>query len=582
MPLPDRLEDGDVQQMCFSTDGKTIFVRGSGVGHVSGFDVASGKRLFRFQPDADGVSAFDVSPDGKILATAGGGSGKIILWKADSKEKLRTLVGHKNAAALAPKVNPFAPDLGTSVFVQAVAFSPDGKWLASRALYDDWVRVFDVQTGQQKYTFACASLYGTGVWFSPEGYLAAYRPNGGPAPAQKPAIVLWDLQTGKVHQEFEWVPQWGPGYHGLAFSPDGKWMAGDRGKSRICVWNRATGQIRFTDPRPISPCGSLVFSKDGDTLVTSDAASLDMWDLKTGRSVLADGGHTGMIRGFDLSSDGTTIATGGTDATIRLWDAKTGKELHRLEGVGSVVVFSPNGKTLVSSAGTIDGGMILWDVATGKELRRFLLEKDPQGVQPSGVSAAFSPDGKTLAVGTNLNITYVFFDVATGKEKRRASWHTGLGGSTSWAPCCFSPDGKHFAGMYGPQGNFYVPALWDMTKAAPQTLIGAENHVFDVAFSTDGEYLAWWDIDQVHIWDVREKRPLKSFKGGGRLAFSPDGHYLAAGKKLYPLSPKYPPLELPVHPGYQAFSPDSKTLVVVPQDQATVLVLDVKKLAKSK
>lgn len=585
MPLPNRQEDGDVLQMRFAQDGKTIYVRGSGVGHVSGFDTATGKRLFRFQPDAEGVSAFDVSPDGKILATAGGGSGNIILWKAETKEKLLTLVGHKNNEP--PPLPPQVQQGPANVYVESMAFSPDGKWLASRALYDDWVRVFDVATGKEKYTFACPSLYQSRIAFSPEGYVAAYRPlpnpNGAAAvPAQKPAIVLWDLKTGKIHQKIDWQPQWGPGYHGLAFSPDGKWMAGDRGKSRICVWDRATGKIRFTDPRPISPCGALVFSRDGDTLVASDAGSLEMWDLKAGRSVLADGGHTGIIRGLDLSSDGKLIATAGTDATIRFWDAKTGKEQRRIEGVGGHIVFSPDGTTLVSAAGSLDGGMILWDVATGKELRRFLLAKDAMGVQPSGVHAAFTKDGKTLAVGTNLNLTYFFFDVATGKEQKRFPWHFGLGVSTSWCPCALSPDAKHFAGLYGPQENFYMAALWDMAKPEPQILSAPGHHVFDMAFSVDGEYLAWWDVEQVHIWDVREKRKFKSVKGGGRLAFSPDGRYLAAGKKLLPLDPKHPALELPVHPDYLVFSPDSKFLVVAPQALASALVLDAAKLDKSK
>jgi WD40 repeat protein len=579
MPLPNRFEDGDVLQMRFSPDGKTIYVRGSGLGHVTGFDVASGKRLFRFQPDPAGLSAFDISPDGKVLATASGGSGEIVLWTADTKEKLRTVVGHQRTAP------PGAPQDPTrlNVFVQSLAFSPDGKWLASRALYDDSLRVFDVETGKEKHMLECPSLYGARAVFSPDGYLAAYRPLPGPnsaTPAKgKPALVLWDVTTGKVHQEFDWVPQWGPGHHDLAFSADGKWMAGDRGGSRICVWERATGKVRFTDPRPISPCGTLVFSKDANTLVASESGSLEMWDLRTGRSLLADGGHIGMIRGFDLSSDGTVIATGGTDATIRLWDARTGTERHRIEGIGGLVVFSPDGRTLLTGSGKYDGEMILWDAAEAKEVRRFRLAPNGTGAQPMGVNATFSIDGKTLLVASNLDLNYHLFDVATGKGKRSFSWNLGLGLSTSSVPCRLSPDGKHFAGLYTRQGADFVVALWDMTKPGPQVISGV-THVVDLAFSADGEYLAWSDANEVNVWDVRANRKLMSFKGSGSLAFSPDGRYLAAGKTLHPLNPKHPTLVLPVQPGYQAFTRDGTRLVVVPLDQAAVLVLDVRKLDK--
>ena len=569
MTLPNRIADGDVWQMRFSPDGKTILVRGTGVGHVSGFDVATGKRLFRFQPDIGGVGTFDISPDGKILAL-GGGRSNVVLYDYATKKELRTLLGHKSAN------KP-----GDNVFLQSVAFSPDGKWLASRALYDDSVRVFHVQSGKQIYALDCPSLYRAGVVFSPDGYLAAYKPlpeNRQPGADNTTSIVLWDLKTGKIHKEYDWVPQWGPGYHDLIFSPDGKWMAGDRKGSRIRVWDRASGEVHFVDPRPVSPVGKLIFSPDGFTLLTADGGDFNMWNLKTGQSLLKRNGHTGMILDMDVSPDGTRIVTGSADLTTRMWDAKTGKQLLHIAGIGGFVRFSPDGKTFLTGSGKYDGGLLLHDSRTGRRIRRFQIPRHESGVQPSGVHAAFSADGKTLAVGTNLNMGYYLFNVADAKLQQTEFWNNGLDVSTSWCPCCFSADGKNFAGIFRTGADFRT-ALKKMPHGDPK-ILGKDKSVMHLAFSPDGEYLAWMGRKHTTLWDMREKKILRKYNIGNCLTYSPDGRYLACGKHLHPLNKKDPALTLPVEPGHLKFSRDGKTAVMVPQYRSTVLVIDMAKLPR--
>jgi WD40 repeat protein len=561
---PDPVKDPGIHYLRLSGDGKTLCALTS-TAAIAGYDLASGKQLFRLQPEKVYFSALALSPDGKILAT-GSQKNELALWNTATQEKMRILEGHKRSC----------PGPADDLYHLIVAFSPDGKWLASVAGYDDAVRVFEVATGKLKHTFPRNGMFTSPVVFTPDSaYLVTYR-HARPAEQQNvPVVTLWDLATGKSHKDYD-----EPAHYGFALSPDGKWMAGDSGQGKLHVWDAATGKRRISLPSGVGfGWGSLAFSPDGDTLVASNSTSLEMWDLKTGRSLLADDGHTGIIRGLDLSADGRTIATGGTDGTVFLWDAQTGKVKHRFANLGmhvGSVAFAPDGGTLASCS-YFSTDAILWDVATGKELRRF-----PLGDNIYGARVAFSGSGKTLAVATYSNLTYHFFETATGKQQHRFSWYFGAGLSAGHVPFRFSPDGKHFAGVYARQGTDFSVALWDMRKKEPQVVSLETNHITDIAFSPDGEYLAWGDLKDVHIWDVRQNCKLLTLKGtvAACLAFTPDGHYLAAGKKLHPLDPKLPTLELPINPGQLAFAVDGSIAVTVPLDECTALVLDARKLAK--
>ncbi len=301
---------------------------------------------------------------------------------------------------------------------------------------------------------------------------------------------------------------------------------------------------------------------------------------KTGGRRLGDEGLTGRIRALDLSADGSSIASGGTDGNVVIWDARTGKIKHRFAHptmLVTSVAFSPDGRTLAAGFHPHPANaVILWDVATGKEIRRIAMESSPSRV-------AFSPDGKTLAVGEGVNLTYHFFDVKTWSEQGSVCWYLGFGLSPVDLPFRFSPDGKHFAALHAGRGTDVTVALWEMTKKEPQIISVETRHIADLAFSPDGEYLAWTDLKDVHVWDVRAKRTLLTLKNTvtSCVAFTPDGHYLAVGRKLHPLDPRHPPLELPIDPSHVAFSLDGRLVVVAPRNECTLLVLDAKKLTKS-
>jgi WD40 repeat protein len=307
-----------------------------------------------------------------------------------------------------------------------------------------------------------------------------------------------------------------------------------------------------------------------------------MIDLKTGRDVLADEGHRGAIRCLDVSADGSAVATAGADGLILLWDVKTGKQRRLFEGNGTgaiTVTFSPDGRTVATSAYLSD--TVLWDAATGKALQRF-----PDRDNMWGSRAGFSADGKSLAV-VSSHLEYRFYNPKTGELGHTFGWYTGPGlpdrdVPLRHVPFRFSPDGKHFAGLYAPRQREYAVALWDMGKNSRRLLGETATPITDLAFSPDGEYLAWADREVIHLWDVRAGRELKTFKGeaGACLAFTPDGRYLVGGKHLHPLSPRHPPRELPVRPGHVGFSRDGSVMAAVPQGGTTVLLFDGRKFGK--
>ncbi|MGW3124566.1 nSTAND1 domain-containing NTPase, partial [Streptomyces sp. NPDC001107] len=175
---------------------------------------------------------------------------------------------------------------------------------------------------------------------------------------------------------------------------------------------------------------SVAFSPVGQTLASGGAdGKIRLWDTATGKLRTTLDGHTDIVESVAFSPDGRTLAS-DSDRTIRLWDTDTGKLRTTLfghsDGVGSVA-FSPVGQTLAS--GGADGKIRLWDTATGK-LRTTL-----DGHSDIVESVAFSPDGRTLASDSDRTIR--LWDTATGKLRTTLDGHSDIVESVA-----FSPDGR--------------------------------------------------------------------------------------------------------------------------------------------
>lgn len=329
--------------------------------------------------------------------------------------------------------------------------------------------------------------------FSSDGKLIALAIQTGEFP-------IVEVETGKVVGTFKEDNEY---YvtRSVAISPDGKTVAAGCSDQKIRLFDIESGDLVTLEGGHKDDVTALLFSADGKTLVSAgDDKLIVVWDLEKEEARFTLKGHTGTIQEIALSADGKMLASVGYDKSVRVWDLTKGKQSAELTSTdvseGYSVAFSPDGKTLAVGTG-YPYVVRLWDLAKNKKTA------DLKGHRSYVRGVAFSPDGKTI-ISASSDSDLRTWDVAGANEKDA---FTGIhAGAISDFEV--SPDGKSIAVISAYERLVRVYAA-DKADAPAMILEGGDGEITSIAFSSDGKLIAGGSSNAIYVWDA-EKGKLKT------------------------------------------------------------------------
>ncbi len=415
-----------------------------------------------------------------------------------------------------------------------------------------------------------------GILAAPSGVVTAvaYSPGGKTLAAgyQDGTIRLWDIASHRLLS----TATWGGAALVLAFTDGGKALE-VAGPVAFGVWN-LTGPARIA-ARPLAGLTgghSVAFSPDGATLATGgDDGNVRLWDVATQQEIGAPmSSDLAPVEAVTFSPDGATVAAASSDGTVQLWDVATQQEAGTTMTAGpasvTALAFSPGGKFV--AAGGDDGNLRLWDTATYSQAGATMATGAPVA------AVSFNANGTTLASAESDGGTELWA-FATQKQTGAALTAQGSGRVSALA---FSPDagvlatgdGNGTIELWNPAGFHQSSA--PIATGAPESPAAAGGHA-PAVLSAHGDVLAVSDArGTVRLWNALTRQqagpPVASHHAVTGLALSPDGKTLAVtahGLQLWSTATGRRiggPLPAADAAGPVAFSPDGRLVAAIGTD----------------
>ena len=492
-----------------------------------------------------GINVIEFSPDGTQLAV--GSNIGIWLYDVETGKELSLFTGKCLCLAFSPDGRFLANSGGysgeteirvweiatgremslTDLYASASAlrFSSDGKTLVSLSSSGNAISRLNVETGRGKTKHLKTGLFGIGL-FSSEDFTGVYAITHDRIAIGKEdgKIQLWDVTTRKKLSTLR-------GHIDLSLQSLDK--PSHRKPSFI--------------PSQKNQVLASAFSRDGTRLASgSRDKTVRLWDLASEDEWITLRKHTGWTNVLVFSPDGKMLASGSTDKTVQLWDTNTGESIATLTGHLNgitALAFSPDGNMLAS--GGADGTVRFWNTETRTPLAN-RITAHTQAMK----AAIFFEDSSTL-VGVAFNGVVTFWDVKTSQNSTIQA-----AGHRDWFPTlAFSPDGAKLASvgaestMIFDGGHGVLLATWradhlirltDVRTGRELATLGYPKGVDELTFSPDGKAVAFGGSGEIRLWNTEtgdeQEIPLADPETNVRnmprvsaLAFSPDGARLASG-----------------------------------------------------
>ena len=473
------------------------------------WDVDSATCVSTLSAHVDGVTATAVSPNGTLVAS-GSRDGNVLLWNLITGRSMATLRGHTS-------------------WVRSVAFSPDSLTVVSSS-FDGTLRLWRVDGSVCAAVHTCPGGDVLAVAYCRDGRIAY----AGVDRVIRVCQVVDDGGTSCSIQVIASLEGHGGAVRALAFSTDGTSLASGGGDMTVLLWTVASGAGEGTSGgvsggagagvgagagtagsqgRPLRLIGhtdcvtSVCYTPDGTEVASgSYDNTIRVWHAGSGRLLATVDGHTSRVTSVQYSPSGQVLASGAGDCTVRLWNVESvrssvsaalAEQRHRGGVLG--VCFAPDGGSVAS--GSTDNGVRVWDVTTGSCRVVF----DPKvGGDIRGV--AYSPDGTRVVACANDGVVREW-DVASGQyiELR------GHVPDKAVYSACFSPNGRLLA--TGSQDGQVL--VWDVSTRDRVVLRGSRGFIFSVCFTRDGKrVVAASGVDRtVWMWDLASTTLVMKWTG---------------------------------------------------------------------